>query len=397
MIKMRKAHLGWILVLSITLWLVACGDEDDKTKKPQLTIITAEMKASVTKLYYKGSLQPIKNVPVLSPVDGTITALHFNYGETIKKDQNLAIISSDKLANDYREAVSKYLQAKDTYETTLQSFGGTTALYKAGLIPTEQFMTSKSQFETNTLNFYQSKYDLEKILKKSGVSAEKIESLTITDTAEVAQILQKKFDNIEVLASGSGVALFPAGGQSSDDGGGGSKNGKLTIGSQVKEGQLILSIGDLTGFSVTLQVSEININRIKAGLPVIATGYAFPGIVLHGTVTGVAKQANPSQDGMGGSLSMFNIEVQIPHLTPEEQQTIHVGMTADFEIDIKNPPAIAIPINAVFQKDGLNYVTIIDPKTNKQTDVPVETGTTGVTDVTILKGLKAGDKVVVHD
>ena len=397
MIKMRKAHLGWILVLSITLWLVACGEEDDKTKKPQLTIITAEMKASVTKLYYKGSLQPIKNVPVLSPVDGTITALHFNYGETIKKDQNLAIISSDKLANDYREAVSKYLQAKDTYETTLQSFGGTTALYKAGLIPTEQFMTSKSQFETNTLNFYQSKYDLEKILKKSGVSAEKIESLTITDTAEVAQILQKKFDNIEVLASGSGVALFPAGGQSSDDGGGGSKNGKLTIGSQVKEGQLILSIGDLTGFSVTLQVSEININRIKAGLPVIATGYAFPGIVLHGTVTGVAKQANPSQDGMGGSLSMFNIEVQIPHLTPEEQQTIHVGMTADFEIDIKNPPAIAIPINAVFQKDGLNYVTIIDPKTNKQTDVPVETGTTGVTDVTILKGLKAGDKVVVHD
>lgn len=389
-------RFGLVVLLSLILFLDGCKDKKETSKHKQLLTVTAKLKSTTTKLFYKGTLQALKNIPVLSPVDGTVAELHFKYGDAIEDGQLLTVVNSTKLASDYRQAVSKYLQAKNSFETTKRSFEGTQALHKAGVISTDEYMTGKSQLETNTLNFYQAKYDLEKVLKKAGVPLQQIEKLSITDTQAVAEILQKKFTHIKVNATGSGVALSPTKEQAGDDNSsGGKSSGKLVIGSQVKEGQLILSIGDLTGFSATLQVSEININRMKTGLKTIITGYAFPNITLHGKVTSVAKQGNP-REGSGGSLSLFNIIVQIPDVTAAQRKAIHVGMTANFEIDIKNSPRIMLPIKAVFQKNGQNMVVIIDSKTGKQKNMPVATGSTTESKVEIVRGVKAGDKVVIH-
>lgn len=398
---MKTQHIykfGLIILLSLMLLISGCGDNKETAKKKKLVIVTAKLKSTTTQLYYKGTLQALKNIPVLSPVDGTITELHFKYGGAIKAGQLLAVINSVKLASDYRQAVSKFLQAKESFETTKRSFQGTAVLHKAGIISTDEYMTSKSQLETNTLNFYQAKYDLEKVLKKAGIPLQEIEKLSIIDTKEVAKILQKKFTHIVVKAAGAGVALFPTKDQSSSDSSSnGKSNGKLSVGSQVKEGQLILSIGDLSGFSATLQVSEININRMKTGLKAIITGYAFPGITLHGTVTSVAKQANPQEGGASSSLSLFNIVVQIPNITAAQRKVIHVGMTANFEIDIKNPSRIMLPIKAVFHKNGQAMLTIVDPKTGNKKNVPIVTGSTTLSEVEIVDGVKAGDKVIIHE
>ena len=392
--------IGFIALLSAML-LIGCKEKTKTTKKLGPTTVTAKLQSHVTKLYYKGSLAPIKTSSVLSPVDGRITTLFFQYGDAIKKGQKLALINSTKLADDYRQAVTKFLQAKEAYNNSAQSLQGTEALHKAGVISDDQYSTSRSQSDTNALNFYQARYDLEKVLRKAGIPSEEIEKLQITEAKVVSRVLQRKFSSIAVKALADGVALFPVQDQSSSDDGGKNSDhsGKLAVGSEVKEGQLILSIGDLSGFSATLQVSEININRLKPGLKVVVTGDAFPGITLHGSVRSVARQANPSQSGGGGgsSLSMFNIEVAIPNITKAERASIHVGMTADFEIDIKSPAKILLPIKAVFQKDGQSMVTIIDAKTGQQKTVPVITGDTTLTDVSIVKGVKPGDKVVIHD
>ncbi len=386
--------IGFAIILATALLSGGCKGEEKKVdKKKSPTIIVAKLQGSVTQLYFKGSLSPLRNIPVLSPVDGTVVKLFFKYGDTVKKDQNIVAIDSAKLADDYRQAVTKYLQAKDTYENSIQSYIGTEALHKAGVISTDEYLTDKSQHETNVLNYYQSKYDLEKVLRKAEIDPETIEKLSIVDTQEVNKILQRRFSNITVTSPGDGVALFPV---STDSSGSDGKNGKLALGSQVKEGQLILSVGDLSGFSLTLQVSEININKMQTGLKAIVIGDAFPGITLHGSVTSVAKQANPGQ-GSSGEVSMFNFVVQVPDITADQLKVIRVGMTANVEIDIKEPPHILVPINAVFQKDGQSMVTIIDPKTKQTKDVPVLTGQTTLTDVVILNGVKSGDQVIVHD
>ena len=74
--------------------------------------------------------------------------------------------------------------------------------------------------------------------------------------------------------------------------------------------------------------------------------------------------------------------------------TIRVGMTAKFEIDIKSTPRIMLPINAVFQQNDENRVTIMDAN-NKEKNVSVVTGETTPTQVVIISGIQAGEKVVV--
>lgn len=391
---MRKRMFQWgvCLMLAAAVFFTGCKRDEKKEPEKDRQIIVAKLQPSVTQLYFKGSLAPLRTVPVLSPVDGTVTKLFFTYGASVEENQNIVEIHSQKLAEDYRDAVTKYLQAKDTYETSLKSFAGTRALYEAGIISEEEFRTERSQHDTNVLNFYQARFTLEKVLREADIDPKTVEGLRIADINAVAQILQKHFRHILVKSPGKGVALFPVKSEDDKDG-----KGRLVVGMEAKQGQLILSIGDLSGFTITLQVSEININRLHSGLKATVTGDAFPGITLHGIVTAVARQSNPEQSEGDGALSTFNIEVQVPGVTKEQRNVIHVGMSATVEIDVENPPHIILPIGAVTPKNGQSVVTIIDPKTGKETKVPVVTGDTTLTGVIILQGINSGDKVVVHD
>lgn len=393
--KFRGTLVLILFLLSLIFAMTACDSKRNGKNNAARKTVVATLQQKTTALYYKGTLAPIKTLSILSPVDGSITKLYFKYGDSVKEGQALALINSNKLADDYRQAVTKYLQAKDTYATSVQSFQGTEALHKAGVISTDEYRNNRSQYETNILNFYQAKFELEKILTQANIDPATVEKLSIVDTKAVNEILQRKFSHIMIHAVGSGVALFPVG---TDSGSSDStKTGKLVEGSQVKEGQLILSIGDLSGFSATLQVSEININKVKVGQKAQVTGDAFPGMVLNGVVTSVASQANPDQGSGNSALSLFNIIVEIPKVTDQQRQIIHVGMTANIEIDIQNPPHILLPITAVTEKNGQSIVTVIDEKTGAEREVPVVTGDTTITDVTIIKGIKPGDRVVIHD
>ena len=409
--NMKTIFIRGGLMLCGLVLIGGCQQKSNRsaqTPTHQQTIVTAKAKSSVTSLYYKGTLQPIKTVSVLSPVEGRIETMLFQYGETVNKGQKLVTISSPKADDDYRQAVSKYLQAKNTYESSKRSFEGTQALYEAGVISTEQYTSSKNQYQSDLLAFYQAQYDLQKSLQPLDMKYSEIEKISLSNIQTVFTSLQPQFSAIPVIAPADGVALFPTSSSTGggDDGNGdsdstsasgGKSGGTIAVSSQVNQGQLIVSIGDLSGFSTTLQVSETNINQIKPGLKATVTGYAFSGITLTGEVTYVAKQANPSQDSSDGALRTFNVVVKIPHVTAAQKTVIDVGMTVKVEIDITNPPRILLPIRAVFQKNGQSMVTMIDPKTRKRKNVPVETGSTTLTEVVITQGVQSGDQVVVYD
>ncbi len=99
---------------------------------------------------------------------------------------------------------------------------------------------------------------------------------------------------------------------------------------------------------MTLPVSEININRLKPGLKAIVTGDTFLGITLEGVVISVTQQTNPQQTAGQGALSMFNIEIKISNVSEKERDVIHVEMTVNVEIDVKNHAHILLPIQGLY-------------------------------------------------
>jgi hypothetical protein len=169
----------------------------------------------------------------------------------------------------------------------------------------------------------------------------------------------------------------------------------LQIGSQVKENQALVAIGDLSGISTTAQVSELVINKIKPGQKVTVSLDALPNITIYGTVKSVGAQAQPAAEGGGpGGIATFPVTVIVPTLTPQQANLIRVGMTSKIQITIENPAQIMIPINAVYQKGNISMVKVIDAK-GKSREVPVVTGQTTLSEVAILQGLKPGDRVVI--
>lgn len=374
------------------LTLSACKKEDRAPQKKE-RIVTAQKRSVSTHLYYNGTIAPIRTISAISPADGRIATMHFEYGATINKGQLLVTIDSQSLAEKFRSAISDFLTTKETLSTQRITFQGVEALYKAGIETKNSFITARSTYETTEVNFYQKKLALEKVLHQANMPLAQFENLSISDTKDVNAALSHKFSSLPVKADGSGVALFPVSTDSSNDGG--DTNGqKLIVGSQVKQGQLILSIGDLSGLSVSFKVGEVDINRIQDGLKVVVTGVSFPNQVLQGYISQVASQADQSSGSQ--ALSQFDVTVTIPKISALQKKVVHIGMTSKVDIEIKNPPQIMLPINAVNQVNGQSVVTVV-AKDGKRAQVPVVTGSTSMNDVAIISGVEAGQRVVVYD
>lgn len=384
------AKTGILLILMCVLTLSACHSKDKSKQANQLKTVIAKIQTPVQRLYFTGTLSPINTIAVVSPVEGNITELYFTYGEHIGANEKLLVIESKPLADSYRKAVTDFLQKKQAFTSGKMSFEGTQALFTAGVIARNEYTTEKTQFENKSLDFLQSQYALERVLRTANIDPKKIEALSLSQTDKVNAILQRHFRHIEITASGAGVALFPSG-KSSDDSSSAS-SGKITVGAAIKEGQLLLSIGDLSGLSATFDVSEVDIDRMRENMPVIVTGTAFPGSELKGVVSAVSAQANPSSGGSG--LSMYSVSIKIPVVDAETMKKIRVGMNAKFEVDIESPAHIMLPVNAVSENNGTTVVTILDAS-GKEKKVPVITGTTTPTEVVIMSGINAGDKVVI--
>ena len=384
--------LSWALIFSSFVFLSACHEKDKKNKKNKMQTVVATMQTPVQRLYFTGTLFPIATFPVISLFSGNVSSVDFNYGERVTKDQKLLVIQSKPLADNYRKAISDFLQKKQAFVTGKITFAGTKALYKAGVIATNDYISAQTEYDNTALGYLQAQYNLEKVLESAGIDSKKIEALSLSDTAQVNSLLEKQFHHIEVTAPGSGVALFPP--PKSSSGGGNSSAGKLFNGSSIKEGELLLSIGDLSGLSATFDVSEVDIDRIHNNMSVIVTGSSFPGAELKGYISAVSVQANQGGGGGGGGLSMFTVKIKIPKVDPVVMEKIRVGMTAKFEIDIKGKPRIMLPVTAVSQQNGNSVVTALNAQ-GVQKIVPVITGDTTPTEVVIISGVNVGDKVLV--
>lgn len=376
------------LLICALIGVTGCEKKTDKSAT-HFTVITVQPKSLITPLHFSGTLEPLSAQSVLSPFDGRVTKVLFQYGQQIQKNQPLITLDATKLSEDYRKTVSDFLEKKQGYETGLVSYQGTAALYKAGVISKEEYSTATTSQQSTTLNYLQAKYDLEKLLTQTDIAYSSIEQLNLTDMNQVNQTLNRQLQAVKVVAPTNGVALFPPPDQKKDSGG----SGRINVGDEVKTGQLILSIGDLSGFTLKINVSEVSINLIKPGLVARVTGDAFPGMVLPGVVSSVAAQANPQTLNPGNS-GQFEVIVKIPQVTAAEKNTIRVGMSAAVELDIPEPPLIYLPIKAVHQKNGQSLVTILTPS-GEHKEVAVITGKTTLTEVAIVAGISPGDRVVV--
>lgn len=364
--------------------LVACSDPI-KTKKENLKTYTVKEESLHKTLYFTGTIQPIHESALSSPVEATIESMHYHFGQQIKKNEVVFTLDSAELQRQYNESLTDYLKSKDNFTIAKARFNGTNGLWKAGLISKNNYLSEKSSLDTARMTFLQSTKKLSDMLEKMNEgSSSNFSNLSIAQFEEVNKALSTNHHLIRLKAPSDGILLYPP--KSGDD-----KSGKLNVGTSIKTGQVLALVGDLSGVSVEIDIPEVDIDKIHVGMPAIITGVAMGNRSLTGEVVAVNAQANNSSNG----LPSFSAIIEVRNLTKDFRDLLKVGMSASISIPIDSKNKLMVPIEALKQIKGETIVHVKKKDGSLQSQ-SVTTGEAQADKVVIASGLTLGDVIAYN-
>jgi HlyD family secretion protein len=169
-------------------------------------------------------------------------------------------------------------------------------------------------------------------------------------------------------------------------------NGTVTeanpmVGDQVSPGTSGFRIDDLTHQMVDVQVSEVDINSVEIGQPVVITFDAVLGVEYTGKVVEVAQAAS-----VVSGVVNFDVVVE---LTDADDQ-VKPGMTAAVTVTIQSlEDVLLVPNRAVRLVDGQRVVYVL--RSGQLVEIPITLGASDNTNSVVSSGdLAIGDVLVLN-
>ena len=379
-----KRYIDTLILLMLTLSLASCGSSQEPKKKEALKTFNVQPQPLHKTLHFTGTVQPLRESTLTSPMEAVVETMHFHYGQLVKKGDIVLTLNSTELQKQYNDTLTDYLKAKDSYSIAKAKFVGTQELWDAGLLSKNNFLSEKSGVDTARVTLMQATRKLTEMLERMDENnSQNLSALSLSDFDRVRKILTSNHNLIHLKAPGDGVMLYPP--KSGED-----KSARISVGSSVKSGQVIALIGDLQGISIEIDVPEIDIDKIHTGMEATISGVAFGKHQLKGKLVAVNAQASNTSNG---GLPSFTAVVQVDQLTAEQQPWIKVGMSAAIELNVDSENQLLIPITAVKRENGNSIVTVQLARGTIEKRI-ITTGQAQADSVVVETGLKAGDMVV---
>jgi macrolide-specific efflux system membrane fusion protein len=162
----------------------------------------------------------------------------------------------------------------------------------------------------------------------------------------------------------------------------------------------IVKLARLDKMQVKIQISEADVARVKPGQPVYFTLMGDSGHRYHSRLQVVepvpdsANQDTSPAGGAGASAVYYNGSFSVSN--PEGK--LRIGMTAQVTIVLgKAKNAVTIPIAALGEKRSNGYYVVQVLNNGQPEEREVQVGVRDNMNVQIIKGLKAGEQVLLQD
>jgi len=151
----------------------------------------------------------------------------------------------------------------------------------------------------------------------------------------------------------------------------------------------IANLPDLTKMESNTYANEVDIRKIKKGLPVKVGFDAFPEIEIDGTITSVA---NVGEKKRGSDIKLFQVMIKLK----ETNKDIRPGMTTSNRIlTFSKDDVLSVPLEAIFSKDSIKFVYVKSGFSVEKKQV--ELGETNNNEVIVYKGLKENDEIFLTE
>lgn len=291
----------------------------------------------VEKALAVGTITPLHEIQVKSKIAGIVRAMHVEVGDIIKEGESLVDITPDPTPMEITEArrnveitEASYKQAKNEYDRQQQ-------LLDKHFISTQEFEKQQLAYEEAKLRLKLNQERLSLIEKgRSGTEKEAVQSKV---NAPVTGTVLEKFVNV-------GDPVVP-----------------LT---SYQAGTPIFTMADMSNLIFRGTIDEIDVGKVKVGMPADIKIGALPESVIEGTVSLISPKAKKEDNS-----TLFDIEITI---NDTKGTHLRAGYSANADIIIQRAENVLhIPERLLTFKDDSVFVEVENEEGIVETR-PVEIG-----------------------
>ena len=375
--------------------------------------------AAARPIVAEGQLQPARVVNITAAFDGKVLKKWVVPGDEVAEGAPLVEIDTSELLSEHREAQAAQTRAAETLDD-LQSWKSsaevaaaqrqlaaaqtavdmakarrseTQSLFDKGIVARTELDSADTELRNATAQWHAASDGVATALRKGSPAQLRIAQLENDNKAAKAKLVASKMARAVVVAPRAGIVLAPP-----SDGQQPSVTAKeVEEGSMVSTKDVLMAIGDTSSFTVRGQLDEHDIVRVRPGLPVEVAMGTDDAVVLQGELRRVSSQARRNDSpGASASPPMFDIQVDVPKVSPQQRRHIRLGMTVRIRLNPDaNLQALTVPLRAVTPAPQGAEVLRRSAASPDGERVAVKTGPTLADKVVVLQGLSPRDSVWV--
>ncbi|HEY3091528.1 MAG TPA: efflux RND transporter periplasmic adaptor subunit [Vicinamibacterales bacterium] len=341
-----------------------------------------------------GKVEPITKVEIKSKANGIIERLYVDVDQLVQPGQVLAELDRENLTARLRQARANLQAAEAAQEGAaaqlkkdeIQAESPDVAFARRNAERAQQLFDQKLVSQSGLDD---AKSALEQALNRQQAAQGQLVISRAKVSEAVANIAQSRAaaENAEEdLANATIKAPIRATVLTRDVEIGSPVSSILNLGAN---GTLVFTLGDIERVFVRGKVDEADIGRVRIGQPASITTETFRDRVFQGRVTQISPIGVDKDN-----VTTFEVKVSIDNPGKE----LKANMTANAEIILEEfPNSLLVPEAGVFYDDRHNAsVDLLDSSSRTgRRRVPVQVGVGNGTKMQVVRGIDAGDKVVL--
>lgn len=358
-----KKKILWTLVIVLIVGVPSAylfnksQNTGSSTGERPYTIV--ETGSIVEKALAVGTIQPEFEVQVKSKVSGVVKRIFAEPGTYVRQGDPLIEVQPDPTPLELAEA-------KRNVELSEIQVNNLTTTLQRQLQLKERGMVSDKEYEENVRQFD----DAMVRLQMNRERLELLESGRVTiGGIEIESVIQAPI---------SGFILDQA----------------VNIGDPVvpltsfQAGTVLMNMADMSNLIFKGNVDEIDVGKLREGMPVEIKIGALPGAMVEGVLSRISLKAQ-----MVDNATVFPVEIAI---TNDNNNVLRAGYSANADVIIsRHEDILVIPERLVVFRENRTFVEVLaDTSSGEIIEKEVEIGASNAISIEIKKGLQEGERVL---
>ncbi len=413
---LRKRNRVWVIVLLVVLLVVLLGGVLFYVRRSSQSPVQYTQQAvnygniTVT-ASATGPIDPKAEYDLNFAASGVVSEIDVHVGQQVKAGQVLAKLNSTSLQDALTQAQQTLTSDQVSYNDALNSQSAILSQANAAIATATDTYNNSKQTQSDLDQLNQTKAQWAAQEQSAQASVDKAYQ-TLLSGQDAVTAAQHNLSNVILTAPANATVASINGtvGQTADSGSSGSASGSTSQG--------FIVLVDTSAYTISAQVSEADIGKVRLGQPAQFTVPAYPSQTFRATVTSIQTIGQTSSNVVNYTV---DLAVDAQSL---QNATLYTGMTATVNITTAQRIGKLLVNNSAFsftttalQAGALDRNTlasalggsftsgsgssqgnrriVLELKNNKLTPVLVTVGLTNGTSSEVLSGLQAGDQIVV--